>query len=311
MLRKLARGLLLGVLCAGILVSTASASHYIWLIFDSAKQFSSWAGPENRLSWWVAYGTHISIWGDTTVSGAMSTATSKWNTKIPQIKFHTVTSESSADVTYKAGSCGGARGCHSVTNVFIDTDRNANWTTKSAILVDTSIVPSSQWHWTLSHETGHHLGYHERYDEATGGCNSSEVSIMEISTCHPELDGSPSDTDKFRADNFLGSGYVQNLAVSVSGSKATVTWKDYAAGELHHLVTVKRSDGTAATTKQITKDIGLRAGLSWTADRTIQYVFDRVALGLPAGNYSFCVKPWFGSYSQYGVEDCSSSYYVP
>jgi len=285
--------------------STTHASHYIWLVHDAGKQLSGITGSESRASWWFINGTYASYYTDsTTISTNVSSAASNWTAKIPQAKFSSTTS-TSADITFSYSDtfcASGDWGCHSLTAAYNDTTREANFTTKSKIVI-TSTPSSSERTYVAAHEIGHHLGLHERYtDTGSVSCNT-ETTVMDAGNCE-ELTG-PSDTDKFRFDNFLGNGYAESITIASNSTGGTeFHWKDKAYGEIRWEIHLQKQTTagtwtTVASKTDYTSKSGLVSGLSWIADKDLYYNFYLSSYG--RGTYRAEIKPYFASYAKYGT----------
>lgn len=285
----------------------ASAQHYVWLVDDGAQQTSSWSGYENWINYWVVQNISIAYWADTSADTWATTAVTNWSKAIPQIRTYKASTKSSADVTFEVGTCANPNwiACHSLINVYSDPDRKANYIKTSKVLLDTSKMTSGYEAATAAHEFGHHLGMHEQYNEA-GGCNPNVVSIMDAQGCDGAIKG-PTSWDVARVNEFYGDGTAGNVQYQIlSGTNVEIRWKDQSAGELHYEVVFSNySTGTEVARVQVRDNIGLKAGLSWVADRTITYTW----VPPSNGSYRACVRPYFSSWNKFGTQACSSAFY--
>lgn len=226
------------------LTGVALADHYVYKAEDPAKQTSA-PGIENWVfRWWVLSTTSLWWWADSSLHSDVNTIKNNWTAAVPELTWFEVTSETSADVTFKSGTCpGGAPACNSTTSYFYDSDRDASYWQKSTIYID------NNHDWTaagkrgaLAHEVGHLYGLHEQYlDSSGGGCNNSDTTIMDGGT----LDGSgkiihcdglegPAAIDDKRVTAYWSQGEMSNFTASASGGIGTYTWTDDAWADYRH-----------------------------------------------------------------------------
>ncbi|CAM4428781.1 hypothetical protein L1N85_26880 [Paenibacillus alkaliterrae] len=291
-----------------VLAPAASANHHVWLVMDSNKQLSGMTGDESRASWWMINGAVTTYKSNsTTISSNVTTAVNNWNAQIPQVRITGTGSDLVFD--YSDSVCAvGSGGCHSIASVYNDTTRKANFTLSSNITITSS---SSNKTRTAAHEIGHYLGLHERYrdDGSTGDLCNSENTIMNGGGC--DTNTGPTSLDKSRMDNFMGSGYANNVLPVLNASGiVTVTWDDYAYGELHYRVRYQKNVSGAwstISTSEVTMNTGLVASASWKSPP----LKPQSSLSLSSygkGSYRVEITPYFKSYDKYGVVTYSSSF---
>lgn len=290
-----------------VLAPAASAHHHIWLVLDANKQLSGFTGDESRASWWMINGAVTTYKSNsTTISTNVTTAVNNWNSQIPQVRI----SGSGSDLVfdYSDSVCSStAGGCHSIASVYNDTTRKANFTLSSKITITSN---SSNRTRTAAHEIGHYLGLHERYrdDGSSGDFCHTENTVMNGGGC--DTNTGPTSLDKTRMDNFMGSGFA-NVALPVINSSGvmTVTWDDYAYGELHYRVRYQKlvsGSWSTISTSEVTANTGLIASASWKSPS----LKPQASLNLSShgkGSYRAEVTPYFKSYDKYGVVSYSSS----
>lgn len=285
----------------------ASAQHYVWLLNDGSKQSSSWSGYENWVNYWVVQNISIWYWADATTDTWATNAVTNWSNSIPQIRTYKSSTQSSADVTFEVGTCSNPNwiACHTLIEVRSDPVRQANYMETSKVLLDTSKMASGYETTNAAHEFGHHLGMHEQYNES-GGCNAGIVSIMDGEGCDGAITG-PTSWDVARVNEFYGDGTASDVQYQIlAGSHVEISWKDQSAGELHYEVIFSNyGTGTEVARVQVTDNIGLKAGLSWIADRTIRYNW----VPPSNGSYRACVRPYFSAWNKHGAQACSSGFY--
>jgi len=279
-----------------VISSTASAHHFIWLVHDPAKQLSTWVNDESRASWWFINGVSTTYTADSSIQSEVNTAVSNWNAKIPQVRI----SGSGSDLifNYSDSVCSSsAVACHSVDAIYTSGLLGGNHTIKSKITITSSSPNKTR---SAAHEIGHYLGLHEQYvDVGTVTCNNSIESVMDASGCDTHLNR-PSDTDKFRVDNYLGNGWATNVNIYNIGGIRTVGFLDYSYGEAYYEVKIKKNVGGVWTTVQTvttTNNTALVGGLSWRSD---------IGPGVPiaqlqSGSYRAEVRPYFSSYGRFGL----------
>lgn len=298
MSRKLTYAISLLLIQAFLFSSLASAHHFIWIVHDSAKQNSSFAGSESYANWWMINGAVSTYTADSTISTNVTTAVNNWNSSVPQVRI----AGSGSDLTFAYSNSGclfGSSGCYGVVSVYNDTVRGANFVTKGSITITNSSTNRTN---TAAHEIGHFIGLHEQYrDDGSGTACNTVSSVMDADGCNT-LTG-PSSNDKFRVDNYLGNGWAEDLTAStVSSTLGRFTFTDRAYGELHYRVQLQKrsASGTWSTvsTQEVTNNTGLVKGLSWTTNKTVTADFYMPSFG--AGTYRVEVAPYFKSYNKHG-----------
>lgn len=305
MVNKKLKIVLISVIFAVIILPTSAlAHHYVWLVYDDGKQLS-FSGDESRISWWMMNGLTTSYQIDSAIDTEVEEAISNWNSAVPEVKISGSGDE--LDFQYSDSICSGtAVACHSVVAVYNDSVREANFNTKSRIVVTSN---SPNFTRSTAHEIGHYLGFHEQYvDVGPTQCNNSIYSVMDSSSCDIGLEG-PSSTDVFRIDNFLGNGTAENISTSVSNNNAYIVWKDKSMGEYWYEISLQKNQSgtwTTKTTKFTTAETGLIAGLGWKSDETINEYFGLSTYG--SGTYRVKIAPYFRSYSKYGITTYSSNF---
>ncbi|GBF76491.1 hypothetical protein PA598K_04965 [Paenibacillus sp. 598K] len=309
MSKKLSYTLIVSIIYLLVLTPVVSANHHIWLVMDYNKQLSLFAGDESRASYWMINGavTTYRI-NSTTISTNVTNAVNNWNSEVPEVRISGTGNDLIFD--YSDSVCSpGSGGCHSITSVYNDPTRNANFTLSSSITITSN---SSNRTRTAAHEIGHYLGLHERYrdDGSAGSLCNSENTIMNGGNC--DSNTGPTTLDVSRMDNFMGNGYASNFTSSVnsSSSQVTVSWDDYAYGELNYRVRYQKNvSGSWNTvfTSEVVANTGLVKSAAWKTPslRPQSSIF----LGsFGKGTYRVEVTPYFKSYDKYGVVTYSPNF---
>jgi hypothetical protein len=291
----------------------AAANHFEYLLQDSAmRNWTDTTGKDNWINyWWQQTLASTFWWAETALDVKAGDAVSKWASQMPNQKWTKVTDVARADVKFRESStaCGSnVRGCVFIDTIYNDTTRNAYYVKSWTVYQNSSLATNL----TLVHELGHVIGLHERYiddgSQPKGTCNNSEVTIMDRTDCDP-ITG-PQSIDITRAKNAYEWGQTTNQSVSVSGSQATLTWQDRAAGEYEHEVFVYWWDSASGVWSHVSTvyhQIGI--GLM-DAGRVMTKVFDRAAANTPVGYYKFCFKTYSYQSQTYGGETCLSQYWL-
>ncbi|WP_127581038.1 hypothetical protein [Paenibacillus koleovorans] len=118
-----------------VLTSSVSAHHQVWMVNDVNKQLPTlFVGDETWTNWWLINGT-VSTYQSTssTITSSVNTAVSNWNSAVPEVRI----SGSGSDLTfnYSNALCPSDAGCYSITSVYNDTTRNANFVTQGTIYI--------------------------------------------------------------------------------------------------------------------------------------------------------------------------------
>lgn len=300
------------VLCLAMLVGLAQrafAHHYTWTMEDGNFQISGWSGYENWVNYWVFADIHIAYWADATTESWVTTALSNWSQAIPQIRTSKVSTKSLADITFEVGDCQlpNAVACHFLIEVRSDSVRKANYIYSSRVLLNTDEMTKGYEVQTAAHEFGHHLGMYDQYlHSGESVCNPSVNSIMDGEGCDGNIT-SPTSWDRSKIQSFYGGGKASDVKYHIySGQHVQITWKDESAGERYYEVVFYRYGTNSEVAKvQVTENIGLKAGLSWIADRTIQYNW----VPPSNGSYRACIRPYFEAWDTYGTQVCSTAFY--
>lgn len=165
---------------------------------------------------------------------------------------------------------------------------------------------------TLRHEIGHLIGRFEAYLD-NGGCNSAYNSIMDgpqVTVNDPNCSKTYPDTitgacdginvtsqDVTLANSFWGAGYAGSLNAVPSGSKVTITFKDFSWAEYSYKAYFYKKIGTTYVLQQVCDVFNGIGSHNSILDRTITYTWT----GSGAGSYKVDVKPYFYKYNQYGT----------
>ena len=213
-----------------------------------------------------------------TYEGLVKAGISDWETEVPQLKWENVSNlsdDSSADVLFTLGPCGGRAGTFRVALWYEDKDiMKAKYTDRVTICINNEnrFKTENAIKSAISHEIGHVYGLHEAYIDLPKDLTPTPIPppYVPINDCNPDsnvasiMDGpireamnsqNPSDGDLYvgHCDNrtspserdieLVKNIYINGSFVNVSGTDnrngtATFKWKDNVWGEANHLIVV-------------------------------------------------------------------------
>lgn len=290
-----------------------AANHFEYLVQDLAmKNHLDANGKTSWINyWWQQTLASTYWWAETALDVKAGEAVNKWASQMPNQKWTKVAEAAQADVKFResATACPpSSRGCVKLETFYNDTTRSAYYAKSWTVYQNSSLATAL----TLTHEVGHVIGLHERYiddgSQEKGTCNDNEVTVMDRSDCDP-ITG-PQSIDISRARNAYEWGQTTNQGVSVSGSRATLTWQDRAAGEYEHVVSVywwNSTDQIWSYVSTVYHQTGI--GLM-DAGRVMTKEFDRAVANTPVGYYKFCSKTYSYQSQTYGGALCMSQYWL-
>ncbi len=302
-----------------LLVPANSASaQYVYTAANPSRQTPD-AGFENfNYYWWAIVPSYMGWYAAPNLRLNAITAMQRWNAWFPYLTWLEEPNQSLSDLEfldYMPTECANLAGCRIVTQLGADSTRDANYVVHMRIHMNPALTGTTndQSIGGIVHELGHVVGLDDQY---VFGCNDSVISVMDASkltspTTYDMCDStSPTAADIDRLRSYWERGTIWNVSMTTDLLFPTILvvhFEDVGWAESRQRIYYFWWNGSAWVDggfDNVYSNIGVHRE---TQVRSFAYGYDRVARGMPAGEYIACGHGFHEKYGGYGNFMCSTN----